>query len=155
MRTRNVVGAVLVAMTMVVAAAAPALARIKVASIHYESPGPDTGSNASLNAEFITIKNTGSHVKRLRGWTLVDKRTVAEGGNDVFRFPRYRLRPGHTVRIHTGQGTRNPGDLYWGKRHYVWGDDADTAYLFNRAGVRVDRCHYVSTTQETSPPAQC
>ena len=155
MRSSRMVAVAAVSVGLVLAAADPALAGIRFTKIQYESPGPDTGSNASLDAEFVVIKNTGAHTKQLRGWKLIDKRTGTEGGDEVFRFPRFRLHPGAIVRIHTGRGARTHHDLYWGKSHYVWGDDADTAYLKNRAGRQVDSCAYVSHTQETSPPATC
>lgn len=36
-----------------------ASAAIKIVKIQYDSPGTDDGSNASLNNEFVVIKNTG------------------------------------------------------------------------------------------------
>lgn len=154
-RSRRAVVASLTTAALLLLAAAPAIAAVRFTKVQYESPGPDTGSNKSLNAEFVVIKNKGSRPKRLRGWKLVDKRTKAEGGNKVFRFPRLRLGPGKTVKIHTGKGRRTRTDLYWGQSNYVWGDDADTAYLYKKSGKLADRCHYVSSTKETSPPASC
>lgn len=145
----------LLSFALVGAVAAPAMARIKFTKIQYESPGPDTGSNSSLNAEYLVIKNTGTQAKQLQGWQVKDLRNSLEGGNIVFTFPLFRLRPGRTVTLHTGQGAKTRTDLYWGRSNYVWGDDSDTAYLYNKAGRQVDRCHYVSTTQQTSPPAAC
>lgn len=155
MRSFRVLVSVAVVGGMLVGSAAEASAAIRFKEIQYESPGPDDGSNESLNAEFVVIKNTGSRAKRMGGWKLVDKRTAAQGGDVVYRFPTFRLRPGRTVKVHTGTGSNTRRDLYWGRSTYVWGDDSDTAYLYNRAGRLKDRCAYTSTTQQTSPPAQC
>ncbi|MCA1706905.1 MAG: lamin tail domain-containing protein [Actinobacteria bacterium] len=154
MRSSRFVAPLLAGALFSVAVAAPAFAAIRFTKIQYESPGPDTGSNDSLNAEFVVIKNKGTRAKILTGWKLIDKRTAPEA-NRVYRFPTFKLRPGRTVKIHTGKGTNTAGDLYWGKTTYVWGDDQDTAFLKNRAGREIDKCSYVSTTTQTSPPAYC
>ncbi len=155
MRTLRLTLVGLLSFALVGAVAAPAMAAIKFTKIQYESPGPDTGSNESLNAEFLVIKNTGTRAKQLQGWKVKDLRDSLEGGNITFTFPRFRLRPGKSVKLHTGQGAKTGTDLYWGRSAYVWGDDSDTAYLYNKGGREVDQCNYVSTTQQTSPPAVC
>jgi hypothetical protein len=155
MRTLRVLLIALLASTLVAAVAAPAMAAIRFTKIQYESPGTDTGSNSSLNGEFVVIKNKGTHRKQLHGWKLKDRRSATEGGDITFTFPRFRLRPGRTVRVHSGKGTNTRTDLYWGRTNYVWGDDSDTAYLYKATGVLADKCHYVSTTTKTSPPAKC
>lgn len=155
MRSFRILVSFVVVGGMLFGTAADATAAIRFTEIQYESPGPDDGSNDSLNAEFVVIKNTGNRAKRMGGWKLVDKRTAAQGGDVVFRFPSFRLRPGRKVTVHTGRGTNTRRDLYWGRSAYTWGDDSDTAYLYNRAGKLIDRCTYTSTTQQTSPPARC
>jgi hypothetical protein len=153
-RSTRTIATLLASAILLVAFSAPALAAIRFTKIQYESPGPDTGSNESLNAEFVVLKNKGTRAKILTGWKLIDKRTAPEADR-VFRFPTFKLRPGRTVKIHTGQGTNSATDLYWGKTTYVWGDDQDTAFLKNKAGRQIDKCGYVSTTTQTSPPAYC
>jgi hypothetical protein len=37
----------------------PVAAAVKIDRVQYDSPGSDTGSNTSLNAEYVVIKNTG------------------------------------------------------------------------------------------------
>ena len=155
MRTLRTVLVISLSFALVSAIAAPAMARIRFTKIQYESPGADTGSNSSLNAEYVVLKNTGTRAKQLRGWQVKDLRTSTEGGNIVFTFPLFKLRPGRRVTLHSGRGSKTTTDVYWGRSNYVWGDDSDTAYLFNRTGRQIDRCHYVSTTNQTSPPAAC
>lgn len=141
---------------LIVATAAPAPAaagRVRFTSIHYNS-GSSLTTNYYINKEFVTIKNGRSTTVQMRGWKLVDERTAANGGNLVFRFPRFRLRPGAVVRVHTGKGTRTRHDLYWGLSNYTWDDTgSDTAYLHNSAGTLVDSCTYDSTTDPS--PAAC
>ena len=109
---------------------------MKFGVIQYDSPGRDTGSNASLNAEWVTIKNTSSRARTMTDWTLRDP----EG--HVYRFPSFTLRAGRSVRVHTGDGRRDANDLYWGQENYVWNNSGDTAILRNRAGPRIDRCSW-------------
>lgn len=121
--------------------AAPALAAIKITSVHYDPhpSGPDPSTNAGRNQEYVTIRNTGSHAQRLRGWTLRDLPRAGTPSH-VFKFPRFKLGAGATVNVHTGKGSRNSSNLYWGKTFYVWGDDSDRATLKNRAGRTKDTC---------------
>ena len=51
---------------------ATASAGIRITGISFDSSGSDMGSNSSLNAEWIRLKNTGSKGKFLTGWTIRD-----------------------------------------------------------------------------------
>jgi hypothetical protein len=114
--------------------AAPAA--IKITKIYFDSPGSDTGSNSSLNAEWITLKNTGSTGKYLTGWTIRDP------AGHVYRFGTYKLRASRTVTVHTGSGSNTAGHRYWGSDWYIWNNDGDNARLKNKAGTLIDRCSY-------------
>lgn len=107
---------------------------IRITRASYDSPGSDTGGNASLNAEWIAVKNSGSRARQLHGWTLRDT------AGHVYRFPRYKLRPGRTVKVHTGDGSNSRRHLYWGQGWYVWNNDGDRATIRNRNGNLIDRC---------------
>lgn len=109
---------------------------IRITRVSYDSPGSDTGSNASLNAEWVAIKNNGNRARQLRGWTLRDT------AGHVFRFPRFTLRPGRTVKVHTGTGNRTRRHLYWRQNWYVWNNDGDRATLRKRNGRLIDRCSW-------------
>lgn len=153
---RKLLAIVAAALTLVVgtAVAAPAAGgRVHFSSIHYRS-GSSLTTNYYLNKEYVTITNGKSVTVRMRGWRLIDERTAANGGNKVYRFPRFRLRPGAVVRVHTGKGSNTRHDLYWGLSGYTWDDTgSDTAYLRNRAGTLVDSCTYDSATEPN--PAPC
>jgi hypothetical protein len=104
--------------------------------IQYDSPGSDHGSNRSLNAEWVTIVNRGARTWNLKGWTLRDRT------GHVYRFPRFRLHPHKSVRIHTGHGRNDRNDLYWRQSWYVWNNDGDTAVLKRANHKVVDRCRW-------------
>jgi hypothetical protein len=109
---------------------------IRITKIYFDSPGGDFGSNRSLNAEWIRLKNTGNRAKSLRGWR------VRDAAGHVYRFGRYRLAAGRTVTMHTGRGSNGARHRYWRQDWYVWNNDGDTARLKSRGGRLVDSCSY-------------
>jgi hypothetical protein len=130
------------ALVMTIAAAltlgltAPASAAIKITKIYFDSPGTDTGSNTSLNAEYVVIKNTGTTRKTLTGWTLRD------ASRHVYKFPIFRLGAGKSVKVHTGKGANTLGNLYWRSSSYIWNNNGDTATLKRSNGTVASRCSY-------------
>ncbi|WP_157253099.1 lamin tail domain-containing protein [Nonomuraea typhae] len=121
-------------------AAAPA---IQLAKIFYDSPGTDRRGNASLNGEYVVIRNTTRAAVDLEGWSIADK----TGYRYTFE-PGQTLRPGRTLTLRTGQGDSGAGTVYWGRRAYVWNNDKDTAYVRNRSGRLVDSCSYNSSYRD-------
>ncbi|GAA1568388.1 lamin tail domain-containing protein [Actinomadura kijaniata] len=114
-------------------AAAPG---VQIRRVQYDSPGPDRGTNRSLNAEWVEIHNYSRHTRQLRGYTLRDR----TGYTYTFRW--FRLRPHRSVFVHTGRGHDDRRHVYWDRRWYVWNNDSDTATLRNRRGGLVDRCSW-------------
>lgn len=133
--------------------AAPAAANmgtIKIAAVSYDAvPGPDPRTNAYFNREYVVIRNTGTASRQLSGYTLRDLKRASCNCVHVYRFGRFVLRPGKTVRIHTGKGTNTATDRYWGLTSYVWGDDSDSAILKNSRGSTLWSCAW--STANTSP----
>ena len=115
---------------------ASAASPIRFSYVQYDSPGSDGGSNKSLNAEWIRIKNHGTKTRTLTGWTVRDP----EG--HVFQFPTFKLKPGKSVRIHTGAGSKTSTDLYWGEDWYVWNNSGDKVILKNKAKTTIDTCKW-------------
>jgi hypothetical protein len=136
MRLRSLVAAVLTAtlITSMSAVAADAAAPVGIARIQYDSPGNDTGSNKSLNAEWVKITNHSKAKKVLTGWTLRDAQ------KHVYRFPKFTLGAGASVWVHTGSGSNTGRHLYWGEDYYVWNNTGDKAILKNTSGTTVDTC---------------
>jgi Lamin Tail Domain/Glycine rich protein len=109
---------------------------VRVSRIYYNSPGPDTGSNKSLNAEFVRLTNTSGTVQQLRGWTISD----SEG--HVYRFGPLGLQPGQSVTVHTGHGRDTPKDRYWNRRGYAWDNTRDLVRVHTADGTLADQCRY-------------
>jgi hypothetical protein len=112
-------------------------AAIRIVKINFDPAGADTGSNTSLNAEWIRLKNTGTRARTLTGWRVHDR-----GRDHVYKFGTYRLGAGNTVTIHTGKGSNTARNRYWRLENYVWNNDRDKATLRKRDGTIVDTCAY-------------
>lgn len=125
------------ALIMVMAMAFPASATIEIHRIVYDPSGSDTGANSHLNKEKVVLKNTGAKARKIGGWKIRDR------ANHRYTIPSgFRLRAGRTVRIHTGSGSDDRNDLYWGNGWYIWNNTGDRATLKNARGVVKDRCRY-------------
>ena len=109
---------------------------VVVYRIYYNSPGTDTGSNYSLNAEWIQLRNRCSTGRSLESWRIRD---VA---GHTYTFGAFRLGGGKYVKVRTGTGTATATNLYQGRSWYVWNNDKDTAYLRNADGTLIDTCSY-------------
>jgi Lamin Tail Domain len=125
--------------------ALPAASRsaVVIHEIYYNSPGPDRGSNSSLNAEWVDLHNRSGHAVTLTHWTLRD------AAGHVYTFGTYRLKAHRDVRIHTGSGRDTRANRYWGHSWYIWNNDGDRAALKNGGGAVRSRCSY-SDPSETS-----
>lgn len=140
-RSRTAAAAI-AAMTIGLAAAvtmptAEAAGGVRITKVYVNSPGKDTGSNKSLNAEYVKIKNTGSKKVSLKGWTLRDE------SKHVYTFGDYTLGAGKTVTVRSGKGTNTTANRYWQKSWYVWNNsDGDSATLKKKSGTKVDTCSW-------------
>ena len=119
----------------VTAAPAEAASPIQITRVYVNSPGADTGSSTSLNAEYVSIKNTASSTRSLTGYTLRDE------SRHVYTFGTFTLGPGKTVVVRTGKGTNTSTNRYWNKSWYVWNNSGgDSATLRTASGAYVDKC---------------
>ncbi|MEV6635178.1 lamin tail domain-containing protein [Actinoplanes sp. NPDC051470] len=125
-----------VALTVPVANAA-AVPQVQITRAQYDSPGADTRSAASLNAEYIQLTNTTKAPISLKGWTLRDNAA------HVYSFGAFTLPARTRIIVHTGPGTSTALHRYWQSRAYIWNNDRDTATLRNAAGRPVDSCVWV------------
>jgi hypothetical protein len=94
------------------------------------------GSNASLNAEWLVLKNTSGKKRSLKGWTIRDN------ANHVYTFGALTLAPGATVKVHTGKGKNTGAHRYWQQGWYVWNNTDDRARLRRADGTLVDTCSW-------------
>jgi hypothetical protein len=123
----------------------PALAApvVSFSRIYVDSPGRDTRTNASLNAEWVRLTNNTAAGIQLRGWTVRDR------ANHVYTFSTYTLGARKSVYIHTGRGTNGRPDVahrFWQSGNYIWNNTGDTAILRNAAARQVDSCTWGTTT---------
>jgi hypothetical protein len=106
--------------------------QVVLGAVQYDSPGRDTGTNASLNAEWVTVVNTSRRAVNLSGWTLSD------ADHHSYRFTHLRLAGHASVRVHTGTGRDTNTNVFQNRRNYVWNNDNDTATLRDDDGRVAD-----------------
>jgi hypothetical protein len=114
---------------------AAAVPQVQFTYIVYDSPGKDTRTNASVNAEYVRITNNGA-ANNLRNWTLKD------AAGHTLKFPDHPIAKGGKVWVHTGKGTNTSSDLYWGSGNYIWNNPGDTATLRSASGRVYDTCKW-------------
>ena len=142
MRIRALLVACLVAASglLVVTPAQAAPATVYIYKVYYNSPGSDTGSNSSLNAEYVVIKNGDDVSHSVSGWT------VRDAAGHIYTFGSLRLGAGKRAIIHTGKGTSYTTSasthLYWGRSWYVWNNTGDKVILRRADGSLKDTCSY-------------
>jgi competence protein ComEC len=108
--------------------------RATITAIHADAAGDD---RRNLNGEYVLVRNTGVAGINLAGWKL-------DAGDPGQRFPlaSYGLRPGATVRIHTGGGATRTGHLFLGSGRPIWNNQGDTGTLIDPHSVAVSRYRY-------------
>ena len=140
MRIRRLAAVVPLLMVAALAASvvpAQASPLLHISKVYVNSPGSDTGTNTSLNGEYIVIKNSASATTyTLTGYTIRDKSA------HIYKFPTFRLKPGASVYVHTGSGTNTGTHLYWRSKAYIWNNSGDAAYLRNSVGTAKDSCSW-------------
>jgi hypothetical protein len=124
--------------SLLVAPQASAASAVRISYVYFDSPGSDSGSNTSLNAEYVRIKNFSSTNRSITGWTLRDKTGY------TYKFPTFTLKAGATVTVHTGKGSASSTHRYYNRTWYVWNNGGDTAYLKNGSGTTVHSCSWTS-----------
>ncbi|WP_457752422.1 lamin tail domain-containing protein [Thermococcus sp.] len=109
---------------------------VVISYVHYDAGGPSVNDREGLNGEYVIIENRGCKAVNLEGWELKDDT------NHVYVFPSIILKPGASVKVHTGYGADTDTDLYWGRRTPVRNNNGDTAYLYDSHGNLVDSCSW-------------
>jgi hypothetical protein len=142
MRTRALLIAFLVvAASVLTAVQANAAGTVYIYKVYFDSPGSDTGSNSSLNAEYVVIRNGDDVSHSVSGWT------VRDAAGHVYKFGTLRLGAGKQAIIHTGDGTKYTTSasthLYWGREWYVWNNNGDKVILRRADGSLKDTCFYL------------
>jgi hypothetical protein len=119
-------------------------AKVAIWEIYYNSPGSDTGTNASLDHEWVQLHNTTSRTVTITDWTLRDK------AGHVYVFGPYQLKAHAFVKIHTGHGRPINGNRYWAHSWYIWNNNGDTAVLKTASGTAEARCGYADPDERSA-----
>jgi len=134
------------ALLAALALAPSGISAIRITRILYNPPGADVQANRQIVKEFIEIKNTGRGPVALTNWMIIDV-----DDKKRYRFPKFTLAGGATVRVRSGVGRNARSDLYWGHDNYIWNnDESETAVLRNAGGKVVARCQYRATSASTA-----
>lgn len=135
----------LVSSLLVVAPASAATHQggLHLGKIQYDSPGKDTRSNASLNAEWVDIHNNGKSKLQLKGYKLKDNTGY------TYTFGSYTIGAGKTVKVHTGRGKNTSSNVYWNRGSYVWNNTGDKARLIKPNGKLQDSCSWTKSSKGT------
>ena len=141
-RTVSIIATAAMALVGTLSVSGPASAATPSLRFHgaqYDSPGKDTRSNKSLNAEWISLVNSGRKAVNLKGYTIRD------ASNHVYTFGSTTIAAkGGRIWLHTGKGTKSGRNVFWGSGNYVWNNTGDTATLRNAAGKKLDTCSWKS-----------
>ncbi|WP_200303421.1 lamin tail domain-containing protein [Streptomyces adelaidensis] len=121
---------------------AQAAGGVVIYRVYFDSPGKDTRSTASLNGEWVQIRNTSSKAISLKGWVLKDPQ------NHKYTFPNVKIGAKKYIKVRTGSGTDTSATKYQNRKAYVWNNTSDTATLLKASGAKVDSCSW--TTRDPS-----
>ncbi len=92
-------------------------------TVNYDAAGNDA---TNINDEYIDIRNTGTALLHLNGWTL---RSSARLDGNTFTLPAWVVYPGDKIRIHIGPGTDTATDKYLGNNEPWLNNESDVLYL--------------------------
>ncbi|MBA8956909.1 lamin tail domain-containing protein [Actinomadura namibiensis] len=90
---------------------AQAASAVQIYRVYFDSPGKDTGSNASLNGEWVQLVNTSRSARQLKGYKLRDKTGY------TYTFASFTLKGRAKVTIRTGKGRNTTATRYWGRSY--------------------------------------
>jgi hypothetical protein len=117
---------------------AEAAGGVTIYHVWFDSPGSDHGSNTSLNAEWVQIKNTSRSAISLKGYVLKDV------SNHRYTFKNIKIGAGKYIKVHTGKGSDTASNTYQNRGWYVWNNTKDTATLTKSNGSKVDTCSWTT-----------
>jgi Lamin Tail Domain/LGFP repeat len=114
---------------------------VSIRRVIVNPPGPD------VDAEEVLLHNGGDEDVDLTGWALTDALTHA-GAPFSFTFPSFTLLSGLDVAVHTGSGTDDGQNLFWGRTEAAWNNKGDRVTLTDAGGSKVDSVTWPGPPQE-------
>lgn len=97
---------------------------------------PEGNDHHNLTAEAVTFRNSCNTSIDMSGWRVKD------AGTNEHMIDMFMLAPGTAVMLHTGPGTDDADDLYWGRGQAVWNNDGDSVFLRDGNGLLVAYARY-------------
>ena len=146
-RTISISAAAAVALAGTLTVGAPATAATPSLRFHgaqYDAPGKDTGSDNSLNTEWISLINSGSRSVNLNGYTVRD----TAGHVHTFRNTTI-VANGGRIWLRTGTGIAAGRNVFWGSSTHIWNNTGDKATLRNASGATLDTCSWKAKANRT------
>ena len=113
---------------------------LHITSFHANADGDD---RSNVNGEYLRVCNISSGPVQLAGFRIAD---ISGASWD---FPELIVPPGHTIKVHSGQGVHqlDPTEqlaIYLGSSDPIWNNKDDRATIYDRYGKVVDtRTHSV------------
>ncbi len=92
---------------------------------------PKGHDEENLNGEYVVFRNSCAHPVGMTGWKIVTARGYS------FIFPGFSLDAKAKVWLHSGSGSNNASDIYWGSGKVVWRNSGDTLLAYNAEGQLV------------------
>ena len=109
---------------------------VRLSKVYSDSPGSDTRSNSSLNAEYVQLKNYGTKDVKIGG------NTIYNGVDSLYKLPTFTLKAGKTVTVRTGKGTNTTSTLYMNRTNYFWPNRKSSGFLSDSSNRRLSNCSY-------------
>jgi hypothetical protein len=100
-----------------------------------------------VDREEVLLHNAGDEDVDLTNWVLSDELNHP-GQPFTFTFPSFTLLSGFDVAVHTGEGTDDGKNLFWGRTEAVWNNNGDRATLTDATGTQIDSLPWPGPPQE-------
>lgn len=100
--------------------------------VGYQFKSPYTPEKNYLEEEWIILKNFDDHTINLTNWV------VRNSVRKRFTIPEYYLKPGASVKIHTGRGINTEADIYLGFTEEFWNNEIDSITVYDSSWQQVD-----------------
>ncbi|MFY1634459.1 lamin tail domain-containing protein [Solwaraspora sp. WMMB335] len=140
-RTVVFMAAVMFGVTTSISGATPVAAgvaeKLRVHSVQYNPGGPDDGTHALVNREWLELVNRGTEPINLRGYVVHD-----DSGR-TYRFGDVVIQAnGGRIWLRSGPGEDTARTVYWNSGGFVWDVSGDKAVLRNRKGQTLHTCSW-------------